>query len=57
MIPANTIRATLPGGLWIEGQRHQQALLRPISGRDEACLSDEERRWLEEELGTKPEGG
>ena len=50
--------------------RRRQSLLRTARRRpdllaqalraktqDEACISDEERRWLEEELETKLEGG
>lgn len=36
---------TLPGGLWLEGKRHQEAGLRPLAGDDEAFLI-EEGAWL-----------
>ena len=34
---------TLPGGLWLHGERHAEANLRPITGEDEAFLIDETR--------------
>lgn len=34
----NTATIKLPGGLWLEGTRHEEAVLRPLDGDDEAFL-------------------
>lgn len=41
MIMLDQVTVTLPGGLWLEGRRYQEAELRPLTGRDEAFLSEE----------------
>ena len=35
------VEVTLPGGLFLEGERHQDALLRPLTGEDEAFLLED----------------
>jgi hypothetical protein len=44
-VPA--VEVTLPGGLFVEGERRQDALLRPLTGEDEAFL-------LEDAAGLSP---
>jgi hypothetical protein len=34
----NAATVTLPGGVWLDGMRHQEAGLRPLTGEDEAFL-------------------
>src|SRR5437870_2037317 len=36
----SAVTVTLPGGIWQEGTRHQEACLRPLAGEDETSLLD-----------------
>jgi hypothetical protein len=38
---STAIEVTLPGGLFVEGERRQDALLRPLTGEDEAFLLED----------------
>jgi hypothetical protein len=42
----NTATIKLPGGLWLDGMRHEEAVLRPIDGDDEAFLLETEESLL-----------
>jgi hypothetical protein len=38
---AGAVEVTLPGGLFVEGERRQDAVLRPLTGEDEAFLLED----------------